>query len=211
MQHSQYRFKFYFNASHSIYLSGEMGQNHPHTWEVILNVMKISDNFVMFTEVEKMCEGFLSEYQDVVINAIPPFTTINPTLENICIYFKDQLQKMLHEKGWLLLTIELSETPSRSYVIGVSDEMEERKYLFDLKTEETLQGIVERMVKGKVDTLKNFRRTGGLTKEEEAMLKDVERKLQKQKRSSGAMNIKEGERKGVLRFFSGGNKQKRNH
>ena len=155
MQHSQYRFKFYFNASHAIYLSGEMGQSHPHTWEVILNVMKVTDNFVLFDEVEKMCEEFLSRYQDVFINTVEPFTTINPTLENLCTYFKEKLQGNLHDLGWLLLSIELSETPSRSYVISVIEEMEVRKSHFESQTEETLQEIIDKMTKEKVDSMKN--------------------------------------------------------
>lgn len=183
MQHAQYRFKFYFNASHAIYLNGEMGQSHPHTWEVILNVIKITDNFVLFNDVEKMCEDFLLRFQDVFINSVQPFTTINPTLENICTYFKERLQEMLHEKGWLLLSIELSETPSRSFVISVTEEMDVRKSFFDNKTEETLQQLVDRMTEEKVDSLKKAR---PLTPEQEAerekIIRDVAKKVTKKRK-----------------------------
>jgi 6-pyruvoyltetrahydropterin/6-carboxytetrahydropterin synthase len=150
LQYSQYRFKFYFNASHAIYLSGEMGQSHPHTWEVVLCVMRIADNFVMFNEIEKMCEEFLLSYQDVFINTVQPFTTINPTLENICGYFKEKIQNMLYEKGWLLLSIELSETPSRAYMISVSDELEVGKSYNSSLDEESLQEIVDKLTEEKV-------------------------------------------------------------
>jgi len=155
LPNAQYRFKFYFNATHAIYLSGEMGESHPHTWEVILNTMKITDNFVLFNEVEKMCEEFLSQFQNVFINTVQPFTTVNPTLENICIYFKEKIQNMLHEHGWLLLSIELSETPSRSYVISVTDEFEaSRSYQGD-QSNETMQDIVDRLANEKVNSLLN--------------------------------------------------------
>ena len=180
MQHSQYRFKFYFNASHAIYLSGEMGQSHPHTWEVILNVMKVTDNFVLFDEVEKMCEEFLSRYQDVFINTVSPFTTINPTLENLCTYFREKLQEMLHDKGWLLLSIELSETPSRSYVISVTEEMEARKAYYDRESEETLQEIIERMTREKVNSIKNPP-TPEQAAEQEKELKEIEKRVTKPK------------------------------
>jgi 6-pyruvoyltetrahydropterin/6-carboxytetrahydropterin synthase len=180
LQHSQYRFKFYFNASHAIYLSGEMGQSHPHTWEVILNVMKVTDNFVLFDEVEKLCEEFLSRYQDVFINTVQPFTTINPTLENLCTYFKEKLQEMLHDMGWLLLSIELSETPSRSYVISVTEEMEARKAYYNAESEETLQEIIERMTKEKVNTIKNPP-TPEQTAEREKELKEIEKRMTKPK------------------------------
>lgn len=180
MQNAQYRFKFYFNASHAIYLSGEMGQSHPHTWELILNVMKVTDNFFLFDEIEKMCEKFLSRYQDVFINSVQPFTTVNPTLENLCAYFKEKLQEMLHEKGWLLLSIELSETPSRSYVISVSDELEVRKSHFDIKSEETLQEIVDRMTDEKVNSLSNKETDlPEQAAEQEKIIKEIAKKVTK--------------------------------
>lgn len=180
MQHSQYRFKFYFNASHAIYLSGEMGQSHPHTWEVILNVMKVTDNFVLFDEVEKMCEEFLSRFQDVFINTVEPFTTINPTLENLCNYFKEKLQESLHDMGWLLLSIELSETPARSYVISVIEEMEVRKSYFETKSEETLQEIIDKMTKEKMDSMKKPS-SSKQNEEQENELREIEKRVSKPK------------------------------
>lgn len=181
MQHDQYRFKFYFNASHAIYLSGELGQSHPHTWEVILNVMKVSENFVLFNEIEKMCEEFLSRYQDVVINTVQPFTTINPTLENLCAYFKEKLQEMLYEKGWLLLSIELSETPSRSYVISAVEEMEARKFHFEKEGEETLQQVIEKMTKEKMESMLRKPPSGQKEAQEEE-LKAIEKRVLKPKK-----------------------------
>lgn len=94
-----------------------MGAEHPHTWEIILRTIKLEDEFVIFNDIEKTINEYLETYQDSYINEVPPFTTLNPTLENICVYFKDALEKLLYEKGWVLLSIEISETPSRSYII----------------------------------------------------------------------------------------------
>lgn len=174
MSHTQYRFKFYFNASHAIYLSGEMGQRHPHTWEVILNVLKVTNNLILFDEVEKICEEFFSDYQDVFINTVQPFITINPTLENLCTYFKDKLQEMLHEKGWLLLSIELSETPSRSYIISVTNELEFGKFYFDREAEETLQGVIDKMASKKMNSILKAKTTSPQeTGEMEKELKEI--------------------------------------
>lgn len=182
MQHARYRFKFYFNASHAIYLNGEVGQSHSHTWEVILNVMQVQDNFVLFDEVEKICEEFLSRYQNVYINTVQPFTTINPTLENLCAYFKEKLQEMLHKKGWLLLSVELSETPSRSYVINVTDEMEGRQSFFNSKSEETLQEIIDRMTTEKMDSMsKSKSPSPEQAAEQEKELKEIEKRVTKPK------------------------------
>jgi 6-pyruvoyltetrahydropterin/6-carboxytetrahydropterin synthase len=140
--------------------------------------MKISDNFVLFEEVEKMCEDFLSRFQDVFLNTVTPFTTINPTLENLCTYFREKLQEMLHEKGWLLLSIELSETPSRSYVISVIEEMEVRKSFYSSKSEEALQEIIDRMTKEKMDAMKKPT-SPEQAAEQENEFKDIEKRVSK--------------------------------
>ena len=122
MKYSEYKFKFYLNANHAIYLAGNKGQNHPHTWEITLDTLKIRNDFVQFDVIEKSVEKFFSEWQDKDINTIPPFDVLNPTLENLCLYFKDEMNRLLGEKGWLLRRREMSETPARSYIIDLSDE-----------------------------------------------------------------------------------------
>lgn|GEM_PF-513193 len=159
MKYNQYRFKFYFNASHAIYLLGELGQSHPHTWEIIVQTVKITDNFVLFNEIEKAIEDFLTRYQDVSINTVEPFTTTNPTLENICTYFKECTQEMLYAKGWLLLSIELSETPTRSYLISESNELDANDAFYKSQSEETLQEILDKLTKEKLDALRNINET----------------------------------------------------
>lgn len=159
MTYNQYRFKFYFNASHAIYLMGQLGESHPHTWELILHAAKITDSFAPFNEIEKMIEDFLLQYKDVFINTVQPFTTINPTLENICTYFKVCTQEMLHAKGWLLLSTELSETPSRAYVISMHDEAESKKSYYEKAGDEKIQDVVDKLVSEKLDSLLKNRET----------------------------------------------------
>lgn len=125
MKYHQYQYKFYLNASHSIFINNKKGQNHPHTWEIMINTIKVVDGFVQFNDVEKTVEKFLGTYQDKYINEIQPFNVTNPTLENICDYFKDSIRQLLAELGWLLLRIEISETPARSYIIDLVDDSEE--------------------------------------------------------------------------------------
>ena len=118
----QYKFKFYLNARHAIYIGGRLGAIHPHTWEISLNVIKNSDDFIEFHKLEKEIEKFMSKYQDKTLNDVEPFDAVNPTLENCCNYFKNELSRILAEQDWKLLMMEMSETPSRSYVISLVDE-----------------------------------------------------------------------------------------
>jgi len=124
LKYDKYKFKFYLNASHSIYINGVLGQSHPHTWEFTLDVLKVWEDFVQFNDVEMAIEELLSKYQNKYINEIEPFLKLNPTLENICEYFKETLKKLLMDIGWILMIIEISETPSRSYIIDLIDEVE---------------------------------------------------------------------------------------
>ena len=118
MEYSQYKYNFYLNASHSIYIDGNKGERHPHTWQISLYVVNSKDTFMMFNEVEKLIEDYLGQYQEKYMNECAPFDTMNPTLENIAQYFMEELQKHLNPLNWVIFTMEISETPSRSYIIS---------------------------------------------------------------------------------------------
>ena len=40
-----YHYKFYLNANHAIYLNGQLGQTHPHTWEFSFEVINENKDF----------------------------------------------------------------------------------------------------------------------------------------------------------------------
>lgn len=124
MAYSQYRFKFYINTTHAIYIAGKLGQVHPHTWEIELNTMKMDEGFISFTQFEKRIEQLLAPYSNVYLNDVPPFTTLNPTLENLTRYFKDFLHQEMYKIGWILISIEVAETPTRSFIIDLTDKQE---------------------------------------------------------------------------------------
>lgn len=116
--YSQYKYKFYLNATHAIYIEGKCGTIHPHTWEIIIHTVKVQDDFVQFNEVEEAIEKYLEQYQNRYINEINPFNILNPTLEHITKFLLNQLQEILNAIGWVIFTIEVSETPTRSYIIS---------------------------------------------------------------------------------------------
>lgn len=125
MRYHQYRCKFQLNAHHAAYIKNELGKKHSHKWEVVLDIIKVADGFSQFEHVQKAIEEFLEPYQDQYLNELEPFTNLNPTLENICVFLKEKLQELLAKRGWLLLKIEIVDTPFRSYVMDLveSDEI----------------------------------------------------------------------------------------
>ena len=147
MRYSQYKFKFYLNASHAIYIDGSMGERHPHTWEITIHVLKEKQEFIQFSNLEKKIENWMNNYQDKFLNEVPPFDMINPTMENCCDYFKDNLKEILQSEGWTLLNIEMSETPTRSYVVNLFD-MEDRGSMnqdYDSVAGEILEDILNNL------------------------------------------------------------------
>lgn len=147
MKYRQYKFKFYLNASHAISIQGKLGQKHPHTWEITLNTLKLMDGFIQFNQLEKRIEEFFETYQDKLLNEIDPFDVVNPTLENCCEYFKTQLQSILNEEGWVLLMIEMSETPNLTFVINtLEDESVENQQAVELMANQFLKKVKEQKV-----------------------------------------------------------------
>jgi len=145
MQYRQYRLKFYINLKHYIYIDAKKGQLHPHTWELCLNVLKTSDEFVMFQKMEQEINEYLNQYQDRILNEVQPFDVINPTLENCCDYMAEQIGKLLNQLGYILLMAEISETPAKSYVISYLDDNRSREeQMLDVFTDQLLEEIKQR-------------------------------------------------------------------
>lgn len=139
MRYSQYKFNFYLNASHAIFINGKLGEQHPHTWEIILYTIKSQDDFVRFDEVEKTVEAFLEPLQNKFINDFEPFNTTNPILENMTRYFYEQIQERLEPFGWVVFTIEVSETPTRSFIISTV----ENNIINDMQRKNLAADIIE--------------------------------------------------------------------
>ena len=142
---NQYKYKFYLNANHAIFINNVLGQMHPHTWEIMIEVLSTKENFVQFDRVEAAISKLLEKYQDQFINTIAPFDKVNPTLENIVYYFKQMIEEQIKEYHMVLLSIEISETPSRSYIINSFDEVEE-KYLSMNKYTNDEDSFIEQIV-----------------------------------------------------------------
>ena len=139
MRYSQYRFSFYLNASHAIYINGELGDSHPHTWEIVIKAIRSEKGMMLFHEVEKKIEEFLEPFQNRFINDFEPFDVLNPTLENITTYLLDSMDDILKTIGWVVFYIEVSETPTRSYIIS----RVENNIISELQSENMVKDIIE--------------------------------------------------------------------
>lgn len=117
-----YKFKFYMNSTHRTMFDGKLGASHPHTWEILINIGQFDQQVFQFNEVEAHIKNFINQYEGKSLNELHPFDKINPTMENISKVFYSEIEKLLNKSGWELITMELSENPSRTYVIKSLEE-----------------------------------------------------------------------------------------
>ena len=90
---------------------------HPHTWEFAIELKNKNGDFVLFNRIEEMINEILKPFQNICLNDVPPFDKKVPTLENIGEVFKEVISQKMDGLNWELLQMEISETPSRSYIV----------------------------------------------------------------------------------------------
>lgn len=146
----EYKFKFYLNANHYIYIEGKAGQLHPHTWEFEISILCGHEKFVEFAFYEKIVDTYLEKYQNKIINELEPFDRIMPTLENITEHFAEDLRGQIQRAGGELIMLECSETPTRRYVVGFQDDL---RFIHKMeknskeRMNEIISGLVEEIAK----------------------------------------------------------------
>lgn len=141
----EYRLKSYLNMNHYITINGRQGQTHPHTWEFVMTIIVAGDAFVEFRTFENLIEQYLDKYQNQILNTIEPFDIIVPTIENVTDHFNDELQELLRKNGGELVSMEGSETPTRSYIVSHWNEPEFVDQIGKIQTQQ-ISGVVEYVV-----------------------------------------------------------------
>ena len=104
--------------NHFIIIDNKHGEVHPHTWELIVSVISAQSDMTPFTNIERKIEEILEQYQDKLLNDCKPFDKLVPTVENAAKYFFRLIQDKIITEGWILMMLEVSETPTRSYIIN---------------------------------------------------------------------------------------------
>lgn len=116
----EYRLKVYLNARHFVIFQGNAGDIHPHTWEFSLTIRLGRTAFTQFGTFEKCVQEILSPYQNRLLNECAPFDVLIPTLEQLAETFSEEFYTRLEAIGGELTRVEVSETPTRSYILDLS-------------------------------------------------------------------------------------------
>lgn len=112
-----YRFKFYLNARHSVLFGEKTSNIHPHTWEVAVLFGSGETDIVNFTMFENILEEYFLGFEGKYLNEHPSFKNINPTMENIGRILYSDIKKIINERSLYFKTLEISENPTRTYII----------------------------------------------------------------------------------------------
>lgn len=112
-----YKFKFYFNARHSVIFNGISSNVHPHTWEVVVLFNSGESDTMNFTMFENELEKYFLNYEGKYLNELSRFKDMNPTMENIAKVLYVDIKKIVNSKNVAFSRIEISENPTRTYII----------------------------------------------------------------------------------------------
>lgn len=112
-----YKFKFYINARHSVSFDGVKSEIHPHTWETVIFIKVKSNNFINFTKIEKYFEKYFDQFEGKYLNDLEYFNGVQPTMENIGKRIFSDINGSLNSNRLILSQLEISENPTRTYII----------------------------------------------------------------------------------------------
>lgn len=121
MKFQGHLYKFNMNASHSVLINNKRGPSHSHTFLISLFVENKSKEFMIYDAVEKIVNEFLKVYSGKELNDLEAFREVEPTLENIGDFLFEELRRTLKENDISLLRLEISEIPTRVYIINNND------------------------------------------------------------------------------------------
>lgn len=125
MELKEYKFLYRLNISHSFNMDNINKGKHSHTIDICLYFKEKStgslegkrDVFSSYSDIELVIEDFFHDFNGRFINEISPFDKEMPTVERMGEFFYEGLNKEFKEKELTLTRMEISEIPSRVYVI----------------------------------------------------------------------------------------------
>lgn len=112
-----YKFKVYINAMHSVNFNDKKSNVHSHMWETAVYIDAKESNFINFTKFENILESYFEYYEGKYLNELDKFKEIDPTMEEIGKAIYEDLFKLLKHYNLGLRRIEISENPTRTYII----------------------------------------------------------------------------------------------
>jgi len=106
----------FFGARHYVSMGGVDGPPHHHSFrvEVLTESSSQDENGVVigFARARELVEEIVARYNETLLNTIPPFNEIQPTLENIAKTIYDELNPQLTGEAVRLKQVRVWESPT---------------------------------------------------------------------------------------------------
>jgi len=127
----------FVNARHFVTFGGKSGPVHAHSWQVQIDAHVPTEKaeLVAFARIIDQVKKAMGFYENKVLNEVFPFDQIQPTTENISLYFFNRIEDLLDEVGLFLGKVTVWETPTRG--IEVTSRYEEFDRILSAEREET--------------------------------------------------------------------------
>ncbi|MFZ5641994.1 MAG: 6-pyruvoyl-tetrahydropterin synthase-related protein [Bacillota bacterium] len=117
----------FFNARHFVSFGDKPGPVHAHSWQIQLDISVGSEicELVSFSKIQSAIKSVFNPFEDTVLNYKHPFNKIQPTTENMALYFFNSLEEALKEIGLGMASLSVWETPTK----GI--EVTSHSFIFD--------------------------------------------------------------------------------
>ncbi len=112
---------FFLSAHHWVVINNVKGKPHTHMWELALKIggetFENPDLEIGFAEVDKIVREYLSSFEGKLLNDFKPFHQINPSTENLGLFFSQGLMKRLSASEFHLEELLIKESPTKGFLI----------------------------------------------------------------------------------------------
>ena len=117
-----YKLRTFIKASHAVRWQGVLGAEHPHTWELILEIRPTVEQFTLkFEDIEAVIADSIAPFHGQLLNNVQPFDQIVPTPENFAEQLFDLLADALTEIACQLHDLSVGESPTRYYSVALRE------------------------------------------------------------------------------------------
>ncbi|NLK51882.1 MAG: hypothetical protein GX295_05500, partial [Syntrophomonadaceae bacterium] len=133
----------FVNARHFVVFGDTTGPVHAHSWQIetVVNIPREISETIEFSRVSQIITAALEPYENTILNQVHPFDLIQPTTENIAMYFFNRLNEFLAELGLSLSQLNLWETPTRGIQVNHHNLVLDEKIAFLLKAREAAAAL----------------------------------------------------------------------
>lgn len=112
-----YKLQFELNARHHN-IKNAASSSHPHTFTISLYLKKVSEEFVLYTDIETDITNWLRQYQGKDLGSAELFSDGDETLETIGERFYSVLKERVKAEGYELVRLDIYENPVRTYSVS---------------------------------------------------------------------------------------------